>query len=81
MLFYTGGIIEAHSPDGQLFGLQRFTDFVIKHEADGLTAPETLRRLIQAILEHQHGWLQDDATVTSWKWRTRQAGGTVRTVI
>ncbi|MFI6927491.1 PP2C family protein-serine/threonine phosphatase [Nonomuraea spiralis] len=70
LLFYTDGIIEAQSPDGELFGLERFIDFIIRHEADGLSAPETLRRLIQAILEHQHGRLQDDATVLMVEWRS-----------
>jgi serine phosphatase RsbU (regulator of sigma subunit) len=72
VLFYTDGIIEAQSPDGELFGLERFIDFIIRHEADGLSAPETLRRLIQAILLHQRGRLQDDATVLMVEWRSRR---------
>lgn len=72
LLLYSDGIIEAQSPDGQLFGLDRFTDFIIRREADGLSAPETLRRLIQTILDHQHGRLQDDATVLLVEWRAQQ---------
>ncbi|MBF8185549.1 SpoIIE family protein phosphatase [Nonomuraea sp. K274] len=68
LVFYTDGIIEAKSPDGELFGLERFIDFIIRHEADGLTAPETLRRLIQAVLRHQRDRLQDDATVLIVEW-------------
>ncbi|TDD12245.1 serine/threonine-protein phosphatase [Nonomuraea deserti] len=71
LVFYTDGIIEAQSPDRELFGLERFIDFLIRHEADGLTVPETLRRLIQAILKHQRGRLQDDATVLVVEWQSR----------
>ncbi|UBU18616.1 PP2C family protein-serine/threonine phosphatase [Nonomuraea gerenzanensis] len=72
LLFYTDGIIEAQSPGGELFGLERFIDFVLRQEAGGMSAPETLRRLIQAILAHQRGRLQDDATVVTVEWQTRR---------
>jgi serine phosphatase RsbU (regulator of sigma subunit) len=69
LLFYTDGIIEAQSPEGEMFGLDRFIEFIVRHEAEGMTAPETLRRLIQSILRHQHGRLQDDATVLTVEWQ------------
>ncbi|MEW9551707.1 PP2C family protein-serine/threonine phosphatase [Nonomuraea sp. NPDC050783] len=71
LLFYTDGIVEARSPRGEVFGLERFVDFVVRHEADGVSAPETLRRLIQAIMRHQDGRLDDDATVMTIEWRSQ----------
>ena len=37
-------------------------------ELAGLPAPETLRRLTAAVLAHQHGQLQDDATLVLLDW-------------
>lgn len=70
LLFYTDGIIEARDPKGNQFGLDTFVDFVIRREADGLSAPETLRRLIQTLLDHHQDRLQDDATVMLVEWNT-----------
>ncbi|WP_236700508.1 PP2C family protein-serine/threonine phosphatase [Allosalinactinospora lopnorensis] len=72
LVFYTDGVVEARSPVGELFGLERFTDFIIRREADGLAPPETLRRLIQTILDHHDGRLQDDATVLLVEWAVRR---------
>lgn len=68
LLLYTDGIVEARAADGREFGLTRLSDFVIRHSAEGLPAPETLRRLIHAILDYQHGRLRDDATVVLLEW-------------
>lgn len=72
LLFYTDGVIEARSPTGEEFGLDRFADFVIRREADDVPPPETLRRLIQTLLEHQQDRLQDDATVLLVEWKTQR---------
>ncbi|OEJ23890.1 stage II sporulation protein E [Streptomyces agglomeratus] len=68
LLLYTDGIIEARDAEGREFGRDRFVDFVIRHQADGLATPETLRRLVRAVLEHHHGHLNDDATVLLCEW-------------
>ncbi|MCF0079608.1 PP2C family protein-serine/threonine phosphatase [Streptomyces lomondensis] len=68
VVLYTDGITEARRSGDREFGLDRFTDFLIRHHADGLPVPETLRRLIHAVLEYHDGRLQDDATVLICEW-------------
>jgi len=69
ILLYTDGVTEARTDDGEFFGQDRLVDFVTRTLADRVSAPETLRRLIHAILEHQHENLQDDATAVLIEWR------------
>ncbi|MEU3723945.1 PP2C family protein-serine/threonine phosphatase [Streptomyces sp. NPDC031705] len=68
IVLYTDGITEARNKEGREFGLDGFIDFLIRHQADGLPVPETLRRLIRAILGHHDGRLADDATVLVAEW-------------
>ncbi|MEU6744495.1 PP2C family protein-serine/threonine phosphatase [Streptosporangium sandarakinum] len=69
LLFYTDGIIEARDHEGREFGLERFVDFVIRHNSPGLPISETLRRLVHQLLEYHEHKLQDDATVLFVEWR------------
>jgi hypothetical protein len=68
VLLYTDGVTEARNHQGQEFGLQRFVDVFIRHTADGMPVPETLRRLIRAVLAYHDQTLQDDATVLLVEW-------------
>ena len=68
VLFYTDGITEAGSRDGEPFGVDRLIDFTVRALADDLPLPETARRLVHAILAHQDNRLQDDATVLLLRW-------------
>jgi hypothetical protein len=72
VLFHTDGITEARDDQGRQFGTRRFADLVTRGAADGYPAPETLRRLMRAVLAHQHGRLQDDATALLLEWRGDQ---------
>ncbi|WP_218009287.1 PP2C family protein-serine/threonine phosphatase [Herbidospora cretacea] len=68
LLLYTDGITENRDASNREFGLHRFADFVIRHHSSGLPVPETLRRLIRAVLSHHEGRLRDDATVVMVEW-------------
>ena len=71
VLLYTDGVIEARTPDGELFGLDRLADLLEREAASGQPAEELLRRLVQAVLDHQAGGLRDDATLLLVQWTGR----------
>ena len=70
VLLYTDGVTEARSPDGELYGVDRLTDLVARNLAGNLPAPETMRRIVRSLLEHQQGQLRDDATLLMVEWRS-----------
>ncbi|BFV55255.1 hypothetical protein KCMC57_up03590 [Kitasatospora sp. CMC57] len=70
VLTFTDGIIEAKGTGHEMFGLNRFADFVIRRAtAAGEAAPEALRRLIHAVLDSQDSVLTDDATIMMIEWQ------------
>nr|WP_329201763.1 MULTISPECIES: PP2C family protein-serine/threonine phosphatase [unclassified Streptomyces] len=72
LVLYTDGITEARDHTGREFGLAHFVDFIIRAQADALPVPETLRRLVHAVLQHHDGQLGDDATVLLCEWHGHQ---------
>lgn len=69
VLFFTDGVVEARSADGEFFGVDRLVDMITRTSAAATPTPETMRRLVHAILDHQEGELQDDATIVVVEWR------------
>src|SRR5215210_3516701 len=69
VLLYTDGLTEARRPGGELFTVERLGEFIERQAAAGLAAPETLRRLREAIIERGEGSLRDDATAVLVEWR------------
>jgi serine phosphatase RsbU (regulator of sigma subunit) len=68
VLFYTDGVIEAHHPGQEQFGVDRLADLVGQHAFEQLEPEEIIRRLVRAVLEHQQDVLQDDATLVLFQW-------------
>jgi len=78
VLFYTDGVIEARTPDGELFGLDRLADLLEREAASGQPAEEMLRRLVRAVLDHQADGLRDDATLLLMQWAGPAPAGPVK---
>jgi hypothetical protein len=68
LLIFTDGVVEARSPAGEFFGEDRLADVVLRQLAGGLAGPETMRRVVRSLLEHQQGRLQDDASLMLVEW-------------
>jgi hypothetical protein len=68
LALYTDGITEARDANGAWFGEERLVELLARAMAAGRPPPETVRRLTRAVLDHQGGQLQDDATVLLAAW-------------
>jgi hypothetical protein len=68
VVLYTDGVTEARSPTGDFFGQERLVELLTRNLAAGLPAPETMRRVVHALLDHQAGDLDDDATLLMVEW-------------
>jgi hypothetical protein len=68
LTLYTDGITEARDDAGNFFGEDRLVDFLRREAAASRPPPETVRRLVHAVMRHQRGVLQDDASVLLARW-------------
>ena len=68
VVFYTDGMVEGRTRDGEEFGVVRLGDLLEREAASGRPAEEMLRRLGRSVLEHQDGALRDDATILLLQW-------------
>jgi serine phosphatase RsbU (regulator of sigma subunit) len=68
LLLYTDGVTEARTTSGEFFGLDQLVDLVSR-TASHDPPPETMRRLMHAIEDHNDGPMRDDATVVMIEWR------------
>ncbi|SEL92749.1 Serine phosphatase RsbU, regulator of sigma subunit [Blastococcus sp. DSM 46786] len=69
LALHTDGITEARDAGGTWFGERRLAEFLTRAIGAGQPPAETVRRLTAAVLEHQGGLLQDDASVLLARWK------------
>jgi Stage II sporulation protein E (SpoIIE) len=67
VLFFSDGVIESRSVEGDEFGIERLTDLLARTPDEERPA-ETARRLMRAVLDHSDGRLRDDATLLLLRW-------------
>jgi serine phosphatase RsbU (regulator of sigma subunit) len=68
VLLFTDGVVEARTPEGVEFGIERLADITGQCASDGLAPEEIVRDLVRTVLEHQDSALRDDATVLLVQW-------------
>jgi serine phosphatase RsbU (regulator of sigma subunit) len=77
VIFCTDGVTDAHSPSGDLFGVDRLIDLLTSNVSDNLSTAESIRRVGRALLAHQQAPLTDDATLLLLQWPGSTAGKTL----
>ena len=55
--FYTDGLVEAHNPDGEMFGFPRLRALIAEHDEEGRLEGFLLEELNSFVGE---GWEQED---------------------
>jgi hypothetical protein len=68
VLFYTDGVVDAHLPGDEQFGVDRLVDLTTQHASDLQEPEEIVRQLVGAVLQHQSDELPDDATIVLFQW-------------
>jgi serine phosphatase RsbU (regulator of sigma subunit) len=68
LIFYTDGVVDGRSADGQLFGLDRFIEIIERASASRSPSDAIVRRAVNEVLAHQEQRLRDDATILWVAW-------------
>ena len=63
VLYYTDGVTETRSLEGEPFGVGRLADFLVRATLDGVSPAETVRSLSASIVGHNGDNISDDATL------------------
>jgi hypothetical protein len=69
LLFFSDGVTEARSSGGHVLGRRLLADLFARCAQSNEPAPEMVRRLVHAVLDHVGAPLRDDATIVLLQWR------------
>jgi serine phosphatase RsbU (regulator of sigma subunit) len=65
---FTAGVMDARSPTGDDFGVERLVKLVMQHLEERVSSAESLRRITLSLLTHHQARLIDDATLLLLHW-------------
>jgi serine phosphatase RsbU (regulator of sigma subunit) len=68
VVFYTDGVIDGRSPDGESFGLDRLVNSIEQTASSRIGSEISLRTAIEGVLAFQDHHLRDDATIVWLDW-------------
>jgi serine phosphatase RsbU (regulator of sigma subunit) len=68
VLFFTDGVVEAHLPGQEQFGVDRLVDLATQHASEQHEPEEIVRHLVGSVLGRHSDALTDDATVVLFQW-------------
>lgn len=68
VLLYTDGVSEAHTSEGEQFGVERLIDLIDRNASELLRPQQILHALVHAIRGHLKGDPRDDATFVLLRW-------------
>jgi serine phosphatase RsbU (regulator of sigma subunit) len=68
IVFYTDGLYEARSADGELFGETRLVETIERACSERHSPAEAVRRLLLSLVEHRGAVFHDDATAVMLSW-------------
>ncbi len=68
VLLYTDGVSEAHTSEGEQFGVERLIDLISQSASELARPQQILHTLLHAIRVHINGDPRDDATFVLLKW-------------
>src|SRR3954447_6731157 len=72
VLFYSDGITESRSAEGEFFGTDRLADYLVRSTLERVSVEETVRRLSMNILAFTANVLNDDATMFLVEYRVQR---------